>query len=99
MRRPNDRPPTAGNGEGSESIKASNLRRNYSILDQRPVLLYQYPGETAPTPIWVEGRELEMVRALSGSPKTRAEFAQIRPCRGLTGPATIQRLRRKGVAL
>ncbi len=97
MRRPNDRPPTAGNGEGPESIKASNLNGNSNILDHRPVLLYQPPDETAPTPIRVGDRELEMVLALSGSPKTRAELAQIRPRLGLTGTGTVTRLRHKGV--
>jgi len=40
-----------------------------------------------------------MVRALRGSPKTRVELAQIRPRLGLTGPATVERLRRKGLQI
>ena len=98
MRRPNDRPPTAGNGEGPETIEATNLHLHFTT-DRRPVLLYRAPGEPTPSLILVGARELEMVRALRGSPKTRVELAQIRPRLGLTGPATVERLRRKGLQI
>jgi len=70
-----------------------------NTIDRRPVLLYRAPGEPTPSPIRLGARELEMVRALRGSSKTRVELSERRPRLGLTGPATVERLRRKGLQI
>ena len=85
-------------GDAAGKAEAGNFIFKNTI-DRRPVLLYLAPGEPAPSPIRVGARELEMVRALRGSPKTRVELSERRPRLGLTGPATVERLRRKGLQI
>jgi len=89
-------PATGGVGGGADKAKAANLS-SYFIIDSRPRVIYQAPGEPLPTLIWLGARELEMVRALDGRPLTRIELVRIRPRLGLNATGTVARLRRKGI--
>lgn len=89
------RSPDTGNPGGAKSAEAANLN-THSSIDKRPTVRYQATDQDQPSHVPLGTREIEMVRALRRGPCTRVELARIRPRLGLTGPATIQRLRRKG---
>ncbi len=90
-----ERPGTANAGR-TDKAKAANLS-SYLIIDTRPRVLYQAPGEPLPILIQLGARELDMVLALDGRPLTRVELVRIRPRLGLNATGTVARLRRKGI--
>lgn len=84
------------NGGNAHRAEVGNLGSEFNI-DGRPTAACHTPDRRVPISLGV--REREMLRALQGGARTRVELSQIRLRLGLSGPATVQRLRRKGIQI